>query len=113
MKIVNGRFPNDSEENFDVSPRDGALRNPASRRTMDRSVYTLPSERKTVRTGGSIIVTKDRLVFRLDPDTQRTGLQSTLSEGETQSIRESVHSVGHNVFVGAGFSLVFYKKLIC
>jgi hypothetical protein len=99
MKILNGRFPNDSEDNFDVSPQTitvGAPRSPASRRTMDRSVFTLPSERKAVRTGGSIVVTKDRLVFRLDPasDTRRSGLQS-VSEGETQSVRESVHSERH------------------
>jgi len=116
MKILNGRFPNDSEDNFDVSPHTiavGAPRSPASRRTMDRSVFTLPSERKTVRTGGSIVVTKERLVFRLDPanDTRRSGLQS-VSEGETQSVRESVHSEPHHVYVSAGFSSFIRKKLI-
>ena len=114
MKILNGRFPNDSEDNFDVSPQTitvGAPRSPASRRTMDRSVFTLPSERKAVRTGGSIVVTKDRLVFRLDPasDTRRSGLQS-VSEGETQSVRESVHSERH-VYVSAGFSSFIRKKV--
>jgi len=108
MKILNGRFPNDSDDNFDVSPHTIAPRSPASRRTMDRSVFTLPSERKAVRTGGSIVVTKDRLVFRLDPasDTRRSGLQS-VSEGETQSVRESVHS--DHVYVSR---LLSEKKLI-
>jgi len=111
MKILNGRFPNDSDDNFDVSPHTIAPRSPASRRTMDRSVFTLPSERKAVRTGGSIVVTKDRLVFRLDPasDTRRSGLQS-VSEGETQSVRESVHSERH-VYVSAGFSSYIRKKV--
>jgi len=87
IKILNGRFPTESVDNLDEVITVGAPRSPGVR---DRSVYTLPADRKTVSTGGSIVVTRDRLIFRLNPDTQR-GLQST-SEGETHSVRESVQS---------------------
>jgi len=91
IKIVNGRFPAESVDNLDEAFVVGATRSPGGRGITDRSVYTMPSNRKAVSSGGSILVTRDRLVFRLNPDTQRAGLQS-MSEGEAHSVRESVQS---------------------
>lgn len=84
-RIANNRLRDDSLDNLD-----GAPRSPGDR-TRNPCIFTVPSARHASSGGGSaIIVTKDRLIFRLDSDIQRLPPKSDL---ETRSFgQESIQS---------------------
>jgi hypothetical protein len=84
------RLHTEESEDLDLLPR-----SPGRRSFNGGPVYTMPSARQTTsRAGGSsIIVTKDRLIFRLDPDMHPPPLpRQSMSDGDTRSAKESVHS---------------------
>jgi len=90
-RIISGRLRSDSIDNLDVSPR-----------SPNGCVFTVPSARRTTRGGGtSIIVTKDRLVFRLDPEINRAP-PLPVEGDDSRSIKESIHST-HSIY-GHAFS---------
>lgn len=92
-RIISGRLPSESLDNLDMPPR-----SPGGQ-SLNRCVFTVPSARQSTRAGGtSIIVTKDRLVFRLDPEINRAPALRSLSVDDSKSIKESVHS-GNPIYV--------------
>lgn len=83
-RIASGRLQTDTSDNLDVPRSPGG----------GRSVFTVPSARHAGRAGGSsIIVTKDRLIFRLDSDMNpRVPPSQSMSDGDLQSTKESARS---------------------
>ncbi len=99
MKIHNGRIPHlDSTDNADT---EAASVHNAGRIGFDgRSVYTRPSDDKS-RAGGTIIVAKDRLLFRLDDTPRHLSILQSVSESEFErdSVKESYASHSGQIFV--------------
>jgi hypothetical protein len=104
-RIANGRVREDSMDNLDAPPR--------SPRHLGGCVFTVPSERQTSRVGGSaIVVTKDRLVFRLDPN--RAPPLPSMSECDTRDTRstKSVQS-GNLIYVSPVLEFSFVYGIDC
>jgi len=87
-RIANNRLRDDSLDNLERLPR-----SPGDR-THNPCIFTVPSARHATSGGGSsIIVTKDRLIFRLDSDIQRLPPLQSVSDVETRSFgKESIQS---------------------
>lgn len=98
MKILNGRMStSDSVDNLDSVAADIHSRGGSE----GRSVFTLPSDNKPGRSGGNIIVGKERLLFRLDNTPRHTSVLQSVSESEFErdSVKESDAGYSGQMFV--------------